>query len=71
MTAYRRANTAGATWFFAMNLTERHGNRLLADNIDLLRQVFRKVNHGHPLEIGASVLLPEHLHCIRTLLDRL
>ena len=69
MTEYRRANTAGATWFFTVNLAERHGNRLLVDNIDLLRQVFRKVKQDHPFEIDAFVLLPEHLHCIWTLPD--
>ena len=69
MTEYRRAYVAGATWFFTVNLAERQGNPLLVENIDLLRQVFRKVKDGHPFEIDAVVVLPDHLHCIWTLPD--
>ncbi len=69
MTEYRRAYAVGATWFFTVNLAVRHGNPLLAENTDLLRQVFRKVKDGHPFEIDAVVVLPDHLHCIWTLPD--
>ena len=69
MTEYRRASIGGATWFFTVNLAERHGNHLLVDNIDLLRQVVRKVKTDHPFKIDAMVVLPEHLHCIWTLPD--
>ena len=69
MTEYRRAYVAGATWFFTVNLAERQGNPLLVENIDLLRQVFRKVKDGHPFEMDAVVVLPDHLHCIWTLPD--
>lgn len=69
MTEYRRANVSGATWFFTVNLAERCGNRLLVDNIDLLRQVFREVKGRRPFTIDAIVVLPEHLHCIWTLPD--
>lgn len=37
------------------------------DQIDRLRQIFRKVKSGHPFEIDAIVVLPEHLHYIWTL----
>lgn len=67
MTEYRRFQHAGATWFFTVNLVERHGNRLLTDQIDLLRMAFAHVKARHPYEIDAIVILPEHLHCILTL----
>ena len=67
MTAYRRATIEGATYFFTVNCAERHENHLLTNNIDVLRQIFRKVKATHPFEIDAIVLLPEHLHCIWTL----
>jgi putative transposase len=67
MTEYRRARIPGATWFFTVNLAERHGKLLLVDHIDLLRRVFRNVKDRHPFAIDAVVVLPEHLHCIWTL----
>ncbi|BAP56242.1 transposase [Thioploca ingrica] len=67
MTEYRRAKIEGATYFFTVNCAERHGNRLLINYIDVLRQVFRKVKQEHPFQIDAIVILPEHLHCIWTL----
>jgi putative transposase len=67
MTAYRRVKIEGATYFFTVNCTVRNGNTLLVDNIDLLRQVFRKVKTDHPFSIDAIVVLPDHLHCIWTL----
>ncbi len=39
----------------------------MVEHIDLLRQVFRKVKKVHPFEIDATVVLPDHLHCIWTL----
>jgi putative transposase len=48
MTEYRRACIPGATWFFTVNLAERHGKPLLVDHIDLLRRVFRDVKDRHP-----------------------
>ncbi|WGS87959.1 transposase [Methylomonas sp. UP202] len=67
MTNYRRFQYPGATWFFTVNLAERHGNRLLTDKIDLLRMAFTQVKGRHVFEIDAMVVLPEHLHCILTL----
>jgi putative transposase len=69
MTAYRRANVKGGTYFFTVNCAERHGYRLLESNVDTLRKVFRKVKGAHPFDIDAIVILPEHLHCIWTLLQ--
>jgi putative transposase len=62
MTRDRRAKVAGATYFFTVNCAERHGNRLLTNNIEVLRQIFRQVEGGHPFAIDAIVILPEHLH---------
>ncbi|MFH0351584.1 MAG: transposase [Chromatiales bacterium] len=68
MTEYRRAHVPGATWFFTVNLAERRGNRLLVDQIDALRRSFRYVTERRPFRLDAVVVLPDHLHCIWTLL---
>jgi len=67
MTEYRRTKLKGASYFFTVNCANRHGNRLLENNADTLRQVFHKVKQKHPFTIDAIVILPEHLHCIWTL----
>ncbi len=67
MTAYRRPKQKGASYFFTVNCAKRRGNSLLVDNIDTLRQIFRRVKQTHPFGIDAIVILPEHLHCIWTL----
>jgi len=66
MTAYRRDNTPGATWFFTLNLAERRSD-LLTASIDLLRSSFARVTHSHPWCIHAIVILPDHLHALCTL----
>lgn len=63
---YRRAFIAGGTYFFTVNLLERHKS-LLTEHIDLLKNAFRTVKHAHPFEIDAIVILPDHLHAIWTL----
>jgi putative transposase len=60
---YRRANTAGGTYFFTVNLADR-GSDLLVRHIDVLRLVMRKVSQAHPFTIEAMVIMPEHLHAI-------
>ncbi len=67
MTDYRRFYQPGATWFFTVNLAERRDNRLLIEHIDILRSAFIEVKQKHPFKINASVILPDHLHCIWTL----
>jgi len=64
MTEYRRARNPGATWFFTVNLAQRHGNRLLLEQIDRLRAAFAIVQRKHPFKIEAIVVLPDHLHCL-------
>jgi putative transposase len=58
MTEYRRACIPGATWFFTVNLADRHGKSLLVDNIDLLRRVFRDVKDGHPFASITFIGIP-------------
>ena len=50
--------------FFTVNLAERHGNTLLTDRINHLREAFRRTFATHPVIMNAAVVLPEHLHCI-------
>jgi len=63
---YRRAAVAGATYFFTVNLAERH-HTLLTEHIATLRSVMRGVKQYHPFHIDAMVILPDHLHCVWTL----
>ena len=65
---YRRADVAGATYFFTVNLLDRQ-QTLLIDHISLLRRCIRTVKHRHPFKIDAMVVLPDHLHAIWTLPD--
>ena len=64
MRTYTRTRIPGATYFFTVNLAERHGNDLLVRHIDVLREAFRAVRTQHPFLINAIVILPEHLHCL-------
>jgi len=64
MRSYIRAKAKGATYFFTVNLAERHNNDLLVANIDVLRLVFRQTKQKYPFTMEACVILPEHLHCI-------
>jgi len=63
---YRRNLLPGGTYFFTVNLEDRR-QRLLIDNVDLLRTAFREVRKRHPFAIEAIVVLPEHLHTVWTL----
>jgi putative transposase len=65
---YRRADVAGATYFFTVNLLDRQ-QTLLTDHISLLKRCVRTVKHHHPFQINAMVVLPDHLHAIWTLPD--
>ncbi|MDP2852088.1 MAG: hypothetical protein Q8O23_01650 [Gallionella sp.] len=66
MTNYRRNFIPGGSFFFTVNLADRH-SRLLVDHIEHLREAFRYARRRHPFEIAAIVVLPEHLHAIWTL----
>ena len=61
MPNYRRGNTPGATWFFTVNLLERHDNDLLVREIELLRACISKEKDRRPFTVLAWVVLPEHM----------
>ena len=67
MPNYRRAWHAGGTYFFTVNLLQRHRNDLLTRHVDLLRAVVRSVRQRHPFHIHGWVVLLEHLHCVMEL----
>ncbi len=67
MTDYRRFYIPNATWFFTVNLAERHNNHLLIEKVDALRAAFRYVKERRAFHINAIVIMPDHLHCIWTL----
>ena len=60
---YQRATAAGGTYFFTVNLADRHADTLVR-HIDELRTVTRSVKQAHPFDLLAMVVLPEHLHTI-------
>jgi putative transposase len=66
MPQYRRWRQAGGTYFFTVTLHDRR-QRLLVDHVDLLRAAVAAVQQGHPFDIDASVILPDHLHMVWTL----
>ena len=49
--------------FFTVNLKNRK-SRLLVEQIDNLREAWRKTANGYPFETLAVCILPDHLHCI-------
>jgi putative transposase len=63
---YRRADTAGGTYFFTVNLANR-SSHLLVEQVAVLRETVRQVRQRHPFEILAWVVLPDHLHAVWTL----
>ena len=66
MTNYRRNFIPGGSYFFTVNLADRH-QQLLTAHIDRLRAGFRYARMRHPFAITAIVVLPDHLHAIWTL----
>ena len=67
MPDYRRYRIPGGTYFFTVNLLQRHPNDLLIRHIDVLRQAVKETRKRWPFHIDSWVVLPEHLHCIWTL----
>ncbi len=64
MRTYVRARVQGGIYFFTVNLAERHGNTLLVDHIDALKDAFGRTRQDHPFTMPAFVVLPEHFHCL-------
>jgi len=63
---YRRAEAAGGTFFFTLNLANR-SSQILTKQVDLLRECMRRIHLSHPVDIVAMVVLPDHLHAIWTM----
>jgi REP-associated tyrosine transposase len=66
MPDYRRNRIPGATYFFTVNLLDRHSDLLVA-RIEVLRDAVREVHRRSPFHIDAWVVLPDHMHCLWTL----
>ena len=66
MSCYLRPKIPGATVFFTVVLARR-GERMLVDEIDLLREAVRVTHARRPFHIDAWVVLPDHMHCVWTL----
>ncbi|MDA0722506.1 MAG: transposase [Proteobacteria bacterium] len=66
MTHYRRYRREGGTYFFTVNLADRSASHL-TDHIDVLRNAFATTRAERLMQIDAMVVLPDHLHAIRTL----
>lgn len=64
MPDYRRAWHPGGTYFFTVNLLQRHGNGLLTRHVEVLREVVTSVRRQYPFRIHGWVVLPEHMHCV-------
>ena len=64
MPEYRRAWHPGGTYFFTVNLLQRHNNDLLVRHINILRHAIRSVKTRYPFRIHGWVILPEHMHCM-------
>ncbi|MDP2788113.1 MAG: transposase [Pseudomonadota bacterium] len=60
---YRR-DKEGHHYFFTLVTEQRQPLLTLPENIDRLREAFRREKAKHPFEIEAVVILPEHLHCL-------
>jgi REP element-mobilizing transposase RayT len=67
MPDFHRHRVAGGCYFFTVNLLARHGNTLLTDRIEFLRESVRHARRSRPFTIDAWVILPDHLHAVWTL----
>ena len=64
---YRRAKFPGSSYFFTVVTHNRRAILACNENIDLLRNCFRRILQKHPFIIDAIAILPNHIHCIWTL----
>jgi len=69
MPEYRRRYVAGGTFFFTVVTHRRRPVFASAQARAYLGRVMRQVQQDHPFEMVATVLLPEHWHCLWTLPD--
>lgn len=64
---YRRSISPGSSYFFTIVTHNRRPILWQPENINLLRDSFKRVITKHPFTIDAIVILPDHLHCLWTL----
>jgi putative transposase len=62
----RRNRVPGGSLFFTVNLLGRRSD-LLVTHIHMLRDALRQVRLHAPFRVDASVVLPDHMHCLWTL----
>lgn len=67
MPNYRRARTAGGTYFFMVVTEGRRQWLTTPESRTALREIIHAVRHQCPFIIDAWVLLPDHIHCLWTL----
>jgi REP element-mobilizing transposase RayT len=63
MPRYVRARLKGSVFFFTVVLADR-SSRLLVDEIDRLRNVYRTVQQRRSFETIAISILPDHIHAV-------
>ena len=68
MPDYRRNRMPGGTYFFTVNLFDRRSD-LLVQHIEALREAISVVRRRSPFIVDAWVVLPDHMHCLWTLLE--
>lgn len=61
MPNYRRNRVKGGCYFFTVNLLVRKQNPLFVKNIELLRDVVKRVRTQYPFHIDGWVILPDHM----------
>ncbi len=67
MPDYRRHYVAGGTYFFTCVAHRRSPILTTELGRRCLREAVKKIQHDHPFEIVANVLLPDHWHSVWTL----
>ncbi len=67
MPTYIRWREPGATYFFTVVTKDRRSILTTPIARRLLHEAFERVRSRLPFEMRASVLLPDHLHCLWTL----
>jgi putative transposase len=65
MRQYIRDRTAGATYFFTINLFNRQ-SALLVEHIDALRSAYNNTQKSMPFTLHAMMVLLDHLHMFLT-----
>jgi putative transposase len=61
---YRRAKSRPKLLFLYPSHPQSRSFLCEPENLDLLRDCFKRVMNKHPFKIDAIVILPNHLHCL-------